>query len=343
MLNIININSLDEIKFECKNYQRFCIPLFHGTRRHMLSLSKEERQSFFSACYSVLEYLKTVLNDEPSLWNKLDNYEVEMLKTEYLHAGSYSIQQFFKRDKTYEYGNLYLVKRPETAMSYAKAPNGELGDLAYLAARFLKNLAIDIPNDLNICLETVCNYHSRYLNDERVVLVLPSADFDDLDTMSGVPLLQWYENEKEIQEDFDNYYSFVLRYKDFTDQSSFRIRNLEKYAFYLVKESMFDDLEKTIIKSFLNHYVSIAIAKLKNNLDLEVSWDGSFNIDNWGNYNLQFKRHDGSEFPVVLDGKFFSDDPIAFDKNMGADKAKAVDDRIVLRVAYTIFKASRHI
>ena len=340
MLNIININSLDEIKFECKNYQRFCIPLFHGTRRHMISLSKEERQSFFSTCYSVLEYLKTILNDEPSLWNKLDNYEVEMLKTEYLHASSYSIQQFFKRDKTYEYGDLYLVKRPETAMSYAKAPNGELGDLAYLAARFLKNLAIDIPNDLNICLETVCNYHSRYLNDERVVLVLPGANFDDLSTMSGVPLHEWYESESEIQEDFDGYYSSVLEYKDFTDQSSFRLENLNKYAFYLVRESMFDDLEKTIIKSFLNNYISTALAALKKNNYIDISWDGLFSIDRWGDYNLTFKRMDNSEFSVVLKSGFFSDGTIAFDSEIGANKVKEANDRIVLRIAYTVFKAN---
>ena len=64
MLKIKFIKNLEEIIIENKNYNRYCIPLCHGTRKHMLTLSKDERENFSNACNKILKYLKSLLKNQ---------------------------------------------------------------------------------------------------------------------------------------------------------------------------------------------------------------------------------------------------------------------------------------
>ena len=72
MLNIKFVKSVDEIPFYGKNYDFFSCPLFHGTRKHILEMSDEERKAHFKMCDQLVRYVQSIEKDIPK--ELLDKY-----------------------------------------------------------------------------------------------------------------------------------------------------------------------------------------------------------------------------------------------------------------------------
>lgn len=336
MLNYSFINSLDGLKFTEKTYDKFCIPLFHGTRKHLLDMSNEERDRFYSVCKRILNYLKDLSNNCPSLLNELIEFDFIIRKKGYSRAGAVCFKMY-GRSARYEYGDFYMTISPKTALDFSKTTNGELGDLAYFAGLFLIYSKKEISRDLKDDIDLIISYHDKYIDDERIILMLSNADFDDLFIDNGKPFRDRYVEENDIQKYFDDYFNNVLSSQSFSTPNHYRLVNLSKYNFYAIKESMLGDLEKVITTAFLGFYINKSLEQLKDKMDIVLSWDNSYTSPlDTKDYDLKFKDKDGNVINVILESDIFSNLVIELDYKIRANEISDADKRIILRICYNI-------
>lgn len=198
------------------------IPLYHGTDKRMILMSKETREKYVGYCWRVIEYLRNVLL--PFL---------EMERVEYIQDGvkeyisEYKIMRFkslmeekggkvlwtnfyqtlllseavLNKDEShsgmnFKYGDLYLTGDKNKAINYARRAfaGGEQGLFAYRliqGTEILGMLHLDSPE-----IEQNVNTIKMFAESEPqpVVLQVSNIDYDCLLLESGEPV--------NIEEDF---------------------------------------------------------------------------------------------------------------------------------------------
>lgn len=334
MLNIKFIENLKELKIDIKNYSSFSIPLYHGTRKHLLTLPDEERKVFFSSCDKIVSYCNTILKKDKKLVDELWKYESIFKKNgNFLYGSAYTVEKY-KSLSTYEYGDFYVTENPENAASYSKCRNGELGDLAYFVLHFFEHLLIELPNDLIKDKEIIYSYYEKYSNDERVILILPTVNVEDLFFDTGTPFNEYEDTTEYI----DNYFERLLMYKDIICNRSFRIKNPENYIFYCIKENDFNNIENFLLKNSLSFYIDKTLKLIKKAKDIDIQWDESYTLDRFKNFILKFNKSDNTIFNSTIDSYFFSLQNINEDQKLNISDKYVGENRILLRLAKTILK-----
>lgn len=334
MLNIKFIENLKELKIDIKNYSSFSVPLYHGTRKHLLTLPDEERKEFFSSCDKIVSYCNTILKKDKKLVDELWKYETIFKKNgNFLHGGAYTVEKYKSLSK-YEYGDFYVTEDPDTASSYSKCRNGELGDLAYFVLHFFEHLLIELPTELIKDKEIIYSYHEKYSNDERVILISPTVNVEDLFFDTGTPFNEYEDTTEYI----DDYFESLLIYKNIHCNSSFRIKNPENYLYYCIKEKDFNNIEDFLLINSLSFYIDKTLKLIKKAKDIDIQWDKSYALDHFKNYILSFNKDSNFTFDSTIDSYFFSLQYINEDQNLNISDKYVGENRILLRLAKTILK-----
>ena len=213
------VNGLDDIIINNGGEDFLNMPLYHGTRMHMLEMTEEERNNHFKKCHALLKYVQK--NSEVIFDSIGDNiYSITYYWASIMQYGQSSL---------YEYGSFYMAFDQKCAKNYCNNIGGELGQLAYECAKILQNVNFDIEEEINSAIKYIVNFYNTYKDDKKVILVLPNVKIDDLENQRGYK----YSKKMLAALDLDGWKE-DLNDPHMTLNFSFRIVNYSDYEYYAI-------------------------------------------------------------------------------------------------------------
>ncbi len=220
--NLYDLNPAFSTNFEvCE------IPLFHGTRRLALSASNNERESFYSACKTVMNFAKNYAYN-----NTLDEDKINIYRKEknpyFLDTAVY----LYNTNK-YNYGNFYITSSYTCALSFSCYAGGELGEYAYSQYRGFCDFDIELDTTIKNAGEIIKKEYEKYCKSEKVILIYKNIKFTDLITEGGTPFIASNKDSEYIK------YKINSLYKNPHANNNFSLLNLENYTALALPEKDF--------------------------------------------------------------------------------------------------------
>lgn len=342
MLKINFVKSVEEIPFYKKSYQYFSCPLFHGTRRHMLEMSDEERAIHFQMCDKLIRYTQEIAKNIPEeILNKFIND---------LHGqgiDTYILFDAYKKTSMYEHGDFYMSFSIETAMSYSRNSGGELSRFAFDCANLLTTLGLEITEDIKPAVDLILDYYDKYENDERVIVAITKIDFADLALEDGTPFLTIYFNEDKLKEEIDDLFDNYHIDKAGVYRQGFRLLNQGKYQMYAFPFDMVNDVVSKVSNVIYKKYLEEGLQMLRKGKRINILPHNYFHdeINPDASFVIEFEILSGEfldrkvVFPVTFYQNDFVKEHILLDDEAKIPKDMEIDKCICYRVAFRIYQA----
>lgn len=220
------------------DYEVLKRPLFHGTRKYAIEITKEKLQEFYDACNVVLPFVKELIHNKKVEYNIVVNT-----------ANSSS---------AYEYGDFYVTLSFISAINYCYYAGGELGQNIYNVCQEIIKNGIELPAEIKTAVDVVFAEYEKFSSSEKIVLVFNDVKFADLYCRNGGKFIDSFNTAEAVKEEIDELYAEEETQDSAPDQD-FRLKNLNDYEAYIVNEKDFRQGVKIFTKindvdGYINQY-----------------------------------------------------------------------------------------
>lgn len=344
MIKYTKVKSVKEIPLKEKSYEIFNATLFHGTREKMLTMSNEDRKKYYDACHEIRLFAKNII------LNISD--EIIMLYKKYMRSQEkpYNVSVYtiecYGRASNFEYGDFYMSNNLETAITFTKNIGGEQGNISYVAGNLMRYAKIDIPENVDKAIDVINEFYEDNKNDKKIILVTSGIEVDDISLESGFPLSRYKHNLEDFKEELDDIYESYQMEEAFIHNNNYRINNIDKYTVYAVEEELFDLLKDRFYNVNKEKYLKKALRNISNNkIRFETDYRDNKYVD--GSFDLTIKKMDYENFLnlKVLESisinfypELFEENNISLDIEANIDNNILLEEKILLRLEYYIFK-----
>ena len=210
----------------CNNEGGCPIPLYHGTRRHALTATRQERELFYNACDVIMKFAQSLVKS-----NGFDNekyHEYRVTKNRYF----LDTMVYLYGSRKCQYGDFYVTSSLCGAISFAYNVGGELGQWAYSQCVGFRELGFELDEETKNAAIIVEEEYDKYAKSEKVVLVYGGVRLSDLT----------FEGDKSDLVDDERKMSLLKKGVD-TDvvrmNANFILNNMDKYTANVITEKDF--------------------------------------------------------------------------------------------------------
>lgn len=186
------------------------IPLFHGTDRHILQMTSQERVEAKNYCMSAVKFLMKKYDENN--WNDYSKKNGIYLHHEKYHnvvdarIGAFG---WISGNKNFEYDSIYVTASPDKAFSYAGRSfvYGELGYFAYFLNYGAEEFGFDLSGADDYQRQALSYIRGRTIEDsDPVVLMILGIDKDRIRTEIGKQVNWEHAVQRLIRNENDGSY-----------------------------------------------------------------------------------------------------------------------------------------
>ena len=170
--------------------------LYHGTDARIIRMSDDERKRYMNSCHSVVNYLwpffETTYKENKTAQYKEILSKVGDSNLYYNLLEKLAMVNLMRKDQQqYQYGDLYLTSRENTADNYSKRSfaGGEIGLIAYRMIQAAEIIGFDgLYNNSEVVADIEMVQRFSTIKNEPVVLKIRDLEPSYLQTDTGEPI-----------------------------------------------------------------------------------------------------------------------------------------------------------